>query len=69
MAHQTPEKNFAAHLLQIRPRKIVLFYKLQPKSPHFPQNNSKTEVQKSFAAHLEGSHGTLVCSDTPVEKH
>jgi hypothetical protein len=22
-----------------------------------------------LAAHLEGAHGTLVCRDTPVEKH
>jgi len=29
----------------------------------------KVVTKKSLAAHLEGSHGTLVCRDTPVEKH
>jgi len=42
---------------------------MQPKSPHFPKNNSKSKDQKSLAAHLEGSHDTLVCRGTPVEKH
>jgi hypothetical protein len=35
----------------------------------FFQKNSKSFDQKQLAAHLEGTHGTLVCRGTPVENH
>ncbi len=42
---------------------------MQQKAPHFQQKSSKCKDQKSLAAHLEGSHSTLLCHDTTVEKH
>ncbi len=42
---------------------------MQLKYPHFPQKSSKSKDQKSLAAHLEGSHCTLLCRGTSVEKH
>jgi len=35
----------------------------------FPKRVVKVRTQKSFAAHFEGSHSTLLCRGTPVEKH
>jgi len=45
-----------------RPKKKVLLYYLQQKSHHFSQKSIKSKDQKKYG-------DTLVCRDTPVEKH
>jgi len=59
------QKKFDGTLITIfiiRPKKMVLFYHLKPKSPHLPQKNSISKDQKKFG-------DTLVCRVTLVEKH
>jgi hypothetical protein len=57
---QNARKHLAAHIYQDIFRKIALFQKLQPKSPHFPQKNHKSKNQKCLEEAFQG---------TPVAKH